>query len=318
MPPICSRHKRPRSPWVINSKRSLPGAICIGLQTDGARAPDDGAAWWVAASSNSIAAQVPAEDRKQSIDLNGQPHAGRGLGMAGLQEGTFLLHRLSNKRGALPKTSGVALIYRGRQLTCCLLSSIVRTIVKNARSIRMRLVTVTEEKRMESLARPEDSPKAWYLIQCKSRQDERAEENLLRQGYSCYRPKYRRQRLVRGIRQTLEESLFCGYLFIQLGLEENWAPLRSTRGLLRVVGFGGKPLAIDGRIIYQLQQRACTAVVGRPFLSPGEKVRIAGGPFAEIEAIFQSMSGDERVVLLLNFLHREQKIHMPLDNIYKI
>lgn len=182
----------------------------------------------------------------------------------------------------------------------------------------MRLVTVREETRMESLARPEDSPKAWYLIQCKSRQDERAEENLLRQGYVCYRPKHRRQRLVRGVRQTLEESLFYGYLFIQLSLEENWAPLRSTRGLLRVVGFGGKPLAIDERIIYQLQQHACTTMVGRPFLSPGEKVRIAGGPFAEVEAIFQSMDGDERVVLLLNLLHREQKIQMPLDNIYKI
>ena len=28
----------------------------------------------------------------------------------------------------------------------------------------------------------------WYLLQCKPRQDERAEENLLRQGYHCYRP----------------------------------------------------------------------------------------------------------------------------------
>lgn len=171
---------------------------------------------------------------------------------------------------------------------------------------------------MESLARPENSSKAWYLIQCKSRQDERAEENLLRQGYACYRPKYRRQRLIRGRRQTLEESLFRGYLFIQLSMEENWAPLRSTRGLLRVVGFGGKPLAIDERVIHQLQQHACSVGVGQSFLSPGEKVRIAGGPLAEIEAIFLSMDGDERVVLLLNFLQREQKIHMPLNNIYKI
>lgn len=171
---------------------------------------------------------------------------------------------------------------------------------------------------MESLARPEDSPKAWYLIQCKSRQDERAEENLLRQGYACYRPKYRRQRLVKGVRQTLEESLFRGYLFTQLSMEENWTPLRSTRGLLRVVGFGGKPLAIDERIIHQLQQHAYTTGAEQPFLSPGEKVRIAEGPFAEIEAIFLSMDGDERVVLLLNFLQREQKVHIPLDKIYKI
>jgi len=159
-------------------------------------------------------------------------------------------------------------------------------------------------------------PQAWYLIQCKPRQDERAEENLLRQGYTCYRPQHSRERLLRGQRQLVEESLFPGYLFIQLSQLDNWAPLRSTRGVSRVVGFGNQPLAVSPELIDHLQQR-CSAPAPSPLLESGDKVRLNNGPFSELEAIFLSMDGNERVVLLMNILHREQKVRVPLSSIQK-
>lgn len=72
---------------------------------------------------------------------------------------------------------------------------------------------------------------AWYLAQCKPRQDERAQQHLENQGYTCYRPQYRRERVLGGRLQAQMESLFPGYLFIQLAGDSNWSPLRSTRGL---------------------------------------------------------------------------------------
>jgi len=156
----------------------------------------------------------------------------------------------------------------------------------------------------------------WYLVQCKVRQDERAEEHLLRQGYECLRPTFLRERLLRGKRQIVAESLFPGYVFVQLAADANWGPLRSTRGVLRVVGFGGMPLAIDPGVVLQLKQRAEQPVASLA-LSPGERVRITSGPFAELEAVFLTMDGNERVVLLLNFLQREQKVRLPLAGISK-
>lgn len=163
---------------------------------------------------------------------------------------------------------------------------------------------------------PGNTSRVWYLIQCKPRQDERAEENLLRQGYTCYRPQHTRERLLRGQRQMVTESLFPGYLFIHLSQLDNWAPLRSTRGVSRVVSFGNQPLAVDTALIEQLQQR-CSAVPPEQLLENGDKVRINQGPFAELEAIFLSMDGNERVVLLMNILHREQKVRVPLASIRK-
>ena len=155
----------------------------------------------------------------------------------------------------------------------------------------------------------------WYLVHCKPRQDERAEENLLRQGYGCYRPQHNRERIVRGRRQTVVESLFPGYLFIQLAADANWAPLRSTRGVNRIVGFGSMPLPLDSGLIAHLRQR--TTTVAEPAFEIGDSVRITAGGFAELDAIFMAMEGEQRVILLLEMLNRQQQISVPLVSIVK-
>jgi len=162
-----------------------------------------------------------------------------------------------------------------------------------------------------------EAVKAWYLVKCKAKQDERAEENLVRQGYTCFRPKRRYERKLRGQLQIASESLFPGYLFIQLSFLDSWGPLRSTRGVLRIVSFGGLPLSVRDVVIAQLRERDNVAVVASP-LTQGERVRLAEGPFAELEAIFLAMDGEERVVLLMSFLEREQRVAVPLAGISRL
>lgn len=110
--------------------------------------------------------------------------------------------------------------------------------------------------RTDLLANVPDQTAIWYLVQCRPRQDERAQEHLVRQGYQFYRPQHSCERIERGRLQVKLQPIFPGYLFITLSAEANWAPLRSTRGVARVVGFGGMPVRVDARLITQLQQRA--------------------------------------------------------------
>lgn len=156
-------------------------------------------------------------------------------------------------------------------------------------------------------------PGDWYLVQCKPRQDERAEENLQRQGYGCSRPSCRREKLVRGQLQFTQESLFPGYLFIHMPQGANWAPLRSTRGVARIVAFGGRPLAVSHDLIVQLQDRASTHTIAA--YDPGDKVTILDQSFAGIESIFMAMDGEERVILLINLMNRQQQISLPVTSI---
>ena len=157
--------------------------------------------------------------------------------------------------------------------------------------------------------------RAWYLVQCKPRQDERAEENLDRQGYESFRPLCRRERLVRGALQLQNESLFPGYLFIRLAADANWAPLRSTRGVSRLVSFGGMPMPVADELVAELQRRIQPAAPS--VLQPGDRVCITAGSFAELDAIFLAMDGEERVVLLMSLLHRNHRLSLPLASIRK-
>ncbi len=157
-----------------------------------------------------------------------------------------------------------------------------------------------------------NSASSWYLIQCKPRQDERAEENLRNQSFTCYRPQRRMQHIKRGKQVEAVESLFPGYLFVRLDrLQDNWYSIRSTRGVARLVAFGTEPAVVPSELIEYLHTHECDTPVACQF-SCGDTVRITEGPFSELEAIFLRNDGDERAILLLTLLHREQRLKMPL------
>ncbi|MCW8278254.1 transcription/translation regulatory transformer protein RfaH [Pseudomonas sp. PCH199] len=156
----------------------------------------------------------------------------------------------------------------------------------------------------------------WYLLQCKPRQDDRAQTNLLRQNYQIFRPQLRSERLFRGKPRTVLESLFPGYLFMQLSQDDNWAPIRSTRGVSRIVEFNHGPAVVADHVIEHLRLR-CNASQERPTqaLKPGESLQIISGPLSNLEGIFLSMQGAERVMLLLQLLNREQHVRIPLSHL---
>jgi len=155
---------------------------------------------------------------------------------------------------------------------------------------------------------------AWYLVQCKPRQEGRALEHLQRQDFECFCPNMWVETLKAGRMERRWQPIFPGYLFIHLRAQDNWAALRSTRGVRRIVGFPGRPCQVHERIIERLKQ-PCAGALNRAALNPGDRVQIKVGPYAELSAIFLAMNGEERVMLLLNLLNREQQIQVPLTHV---
>lgn len=157
----------------------------------------------------------------------------------------------------------------------------------------------------------------WYLLQCKPRQDARALEHLERQGFECYAPVYQVQTISAGKLRVKEQPLFPGYVFICMGMEDSWLALRSTRGVNRVVAFCGQPCQVQDVIVEHLRQRCANTETHRA-LSSGDRVQIQVGEFADMEAIFLSMDGDERVMLLLNVLNRQQRVQVRLAHVQPV
>lgn len=77
-------------------------------------------------------------------------------------------------------------------------------------------------------------------------------------------------------------------------------------------------MAVRDEIIDGIRQRLSTAPDIETYLKPGEPVRITEGPFSQLEAIFVSNDGDERVVLLLNILKKDQRLSFPVTSVRRI
>ncbi|WNW09650.1 transcription/translation regulatory transformer protein RfaH [Pseudomonas sp. DTU_2021_1001937_2_SI_NGA_ILE_001] len=152
-----------------------------------------------------------------------------------------------------------------------------------------------------------NAPARWYLIQTRPRQDARALEHLQRQHFECYQPITTRA----GVR----EALFPGYLFIRMDqLQDNWYPIRSTRGVARIVTFGGTPAPVQDLLIEQIRQRLATPAA-REVFAQGEPVLVRNGGLPEVEAIFLALDGTERAVILLNLLQRQHRVVLPLAHL---
>lgn len=152
----------------------------------------------------------------------------------------------------------------------------------------------------------------WYLIQTKPRQEARAEEHLMRQQFECYRP-VQAQAAASKARRLVDEALFPGYLFLRMDLSNSWYPIRSTRGVSRIVSFGGMPCPVPDALIQQIQQRLQAPLAPTPF-THGERVLVKAGN-SDLQAIFLSDDGEERAVILLNLMQREQRVVLPRSSL---
>jgi transcriptional antiterminator RfaH len=115
--------------------------------------------------------------------------------------------------------------------------------------------------------------------------------------------------------------LFPRYLFIRLGLGDSaksWAPIRSTKGVSRLVSFGNEPARVaDGLIELLRAQEATVQTIPEKLFKPGERVRLTAAPFAGIEGIYQMTNGERRVMVLIEILSRPVSVHVAPASLRK-
>ncbi|QTR52849.1 transcription termination/antitermination NusG family protein [Thiothrix unzii] len=164
--------------------------------------------------------------------------------------------------------------------------------------------------------------RSWYLLTSRPRQDALAEEQLLKQEYEVYRPLAQCLRARRGKMLSVVESLFPRYMFIHLddGVEDNWGPIRSTRGVVGFVRFGIRnlPPPIPEKFILALkaaESQLAERAIDLDRFHNGDVVVIDNdGPFKGLPAIFQHYDGEQRSVVMLEILHKMTRLAIsPAD-----
>lgn len=153
----------------------------------------------------------------------------------------------------------------------------------------------------------------WYALQHKPAQGDRALQHLQNQDIACFYPKISVEKIKGGKRSKKLEPLFPGYLFVNLEqTDPMWSKLRSTRGVLRIVGFANKPAPISDAVIQHIKE-SLDSVAEQGGIKAGQAVQLNEGPFEGINAIFQSYDGEARAIVLINFMQKQQLVRVPVS-----
>ena len=119
-----------------------------------------------------------------------------------------------------------------------------------------------------------------------------------------------------------DEPLFPRYLFIRLGQGDSapsWAPIRSTKGVSRLVSFGVEPAKVADSLVEALRaQEASVQAEPERLFKPGERVRLTEAPFAGIEGIYQMADGERRVMVLIELLSKQVRVRVAPTHLRKV
>ncbi|MGD0027039.1 MAG: transcription termination/antitermination NusG family protein [Xanthobacteraceae bacterium] len=160
--------------------------------------------------------------------------------------------------------------------------------------------------------------KRWYVVQTRPHAESKAVWHLNRQGFETYLPRYRRrQRHARRI-ENVASPLFPRYLFVAVDMAtQRWRSIHSTIGVTRLVCDGNTPAPVACQIVGDLKGRedkeGFVQLGRKPRFAPGTPVRILDGVFTDCLGLFEDMTGDERVTVLLELLGR--KVRVVLDDL---
>lgn len=160
--------------------------------------------------------------------------------------------------------------------------------------------------------------KYWYLIHTKPFKERVAEQNLQRQGYKVYLPLIQQPCRRRGRWIEAINPLFPRYMFVHIRPHcDDIGPIRYTTGVHKLVRFTEEPAVVPDHIIESIKQAADHNTglhhSKGPLFEPGDKVIIDQGPLTGLQGIFLAETGQERVVILLEMLGRENRVTVERD-----
>lgn len=159
----------------------------------------------------------------------------------------------------------------------------------------------------------------WYAVHTQVNAEAKAMWHLGNQGFEAYLPRYSKQRRHARRVEQVTMPLFPRYLFVRLDVEtQQWRSINGTVGVAYLLTNGERPLAVGEDVISAVRAREGEDGLVRlasAIFAKDQLVRVAEGPLADTEGLFQEMSDGQRATLLLTLLGRSVRVTVPLAKI---
>ena len=156
-----------------------------------------------------------------------------------------------------------------------------------------------------------DRARCWYAAYTRGRHEKSVAKQLHEKCIEHFLPLYRSVRRWKDRRTELELTLFPGYVFVHIDLQDRLPVLRIP-GIVRFVSFRDQPAALDDRDIDVLRKglRNGLSTEPWPYLRAGRRVGVKGGPLAGFTGFVVRRKDKFRVVLSIDLIQRSVAVEV--------
>jgi transcriptional antiterminator RfaH len=156
----------------------------------------------------------------------------------------------------------------------------------------------------------------WFVVNTKPKSENRASHNLSTGGYEVLSPKLKLRKYREGRFVDVVEAMFPNYIFAKFHAVDDYHMIKYTRGVNKIVTFGGKMVPLQEEFIAFIRGRLVDGVarIEKKRFKKGEKVFIKAGPFKGLGGIFErELEGEERAMILLEGINFYAKMVIDSD-----
>ncbi len=163
--------------------------------------------------------------------------------------------------------------------------------------------------------------KRWYTLYTKPRSERAVALVLQQHDIETYLPEITTTTSQKTQRRV---PFFPSYLFIRVDLQvDNPALWRWVPGVIRLVSYGDRPVAVPDEIINLIGKKLAELDVKTPNpnhqLKPGDMVKITSSPFKDMLAIFEGpTTPSDRVYVLLTSLNNSVRLRITPSGLEKV
>lgn len=183
----------------------------------------------------------------------------------------------------------------------------------------------------------------WYVVNTEPRHEVLARGEIANAGLVAYVPTiFRSEHHGRGQKRSVERPMFPSYLFVKCEANaDHWGFVTAARGVHRLLGCGGRPLAVDfgaievirlyeaeelerERVRIRRDEASQKARLGGKSgivwdFTADERVRIKEGPFRGFNALLEAaVDSHDRIRAVLSLFGRQSVVQLSAFDIEKL
>lgn len=155
----------------------------------------------------------------------------------------------------------------------------------------------------------------WYLLYTAPRAEKKTQLELNKKGYKTFLPLQKTLKKWSDRKKWVESPLFNGYIFIETILEKNYTNILNTKGVVRFVSFGNKPVIVMQRelnLIEKILGFAENLEVTSEIFTLGQKVEVTSGTLMGTKGILVQKNGKKHFMIEIESISQKVLLNIPL------